>query len=372
MRKPKILFYTHGLVDGGAERLWACLATAFHERGYDVIFAEEFAADDNRGNLALGIPVLHLGSNHIKATWKLARFLARERPDAALSAIGSCNTKLLLASLLSRSPTRPIITYHGFNEWKTGWLSFAAYAGAPVMSRLAARMVVGAQGLHAELLTRWRAAKNNTVTILNPVFFPKNTVVPTREELAARENIVLAVGRLVADKDFSTLIRAFARVTAPGARLVILGKGPQQAMLEKEIARLGLTGRVTLAGYSREPWSHYASAKCFVHSAVSEMFGNVIVEAMASGLPIVATACTGPVEILDNGRYGEVVALRDETGLAAAINRTLADPGDPAERRARAEDFSFDVRVPAYERLVTDVLADRHGRPANLVGETAR
>lgn len=367
MATTKILCYTHGLVDGGAERLWACLATAFKERGYDVVFVQDFEAEDNRSNLHPDIPLVTLGKGHFRATARLADVLRREKPDIALSAVGGCNTKLLAAMVLARSQTQAIISYHGYNEWTTGWLSWFTYLSLPILSRAASRTVAVSEGLRDELVQRWRAKPDKTVTIHNPVFFPAKIDPTTAEELAAREPIVLAVGRMVAEKDFRTLIRAFRRVRTPGARLVIMGKGPQRAMLEREIKRLGLTNKVSMPGYSREPWTAYASAKVFTLSSVSEPFGNVIVEAMAFGLPVVATACSGPLEILKHGRHGRIVSLRDEVQLAQAIDDTLADPGDPQERCKRAAAFSFDVRVPAYTALFDEVLAERHWLADNAV-----
>lgn len=357
--KPiKILFYTHGLVDGGAERLWACLATAFKERGYDVIFAQDFEADENRANLHPEIPLHTLGRNHFTATRNLAKLLRRHQPDVALSAVGASNLKLLLAAKLTRSTTQPIITFHGEMEWKTGWLSYLSYLGLPLLSRMAARTIAVSEGLVETLISKWKAYPDRMVCLLNPVFFPKDAPVPSAGELAARDNIVLSVGRLVPEKDFITLLRAFAHMRHPDARLVILGKGPEQQRIEAEIRRLRLRDRVSMPGYAKEPWTIYASAKCFVSSSTSEPFGNVVVEAMAYGLPIVATACAGPHEILKHGQHGRIVGIGNHVQLARAIRSTLDAPGDPAERRARAEDFSFETRVPEYEAVIRDVLED--------------
>ncbi len=371
MPTMKILCYTHGLVDGGAERLWACLATAFKERGYDVVFVQDFEADENRANLHSDIPLVTLGKGHFRATRRLADLLKREQPDIALSAVGGCNSKLIAAIALSRVPTKAIISYHGYNEWKTGWLSWFTYLALPILSRASSRTIAVSEGLRDELVNRWRAYSGKTVTIHNPVFFPARTTVPSQDDLAAREPIVLSVGRMVVEKDFRTLIRAFRRVRTPGARLVILGKGPQRAMLEREVTRLGLGSRVSMPGYGPEPWKAYAEAKCFVLSSVSEPFGNVVVEAMAYGLPVVATACSGPLEILKHGTYGRIVSLQDELQLAQAIEDTLSDPGDPGERRRRADMFSFDVRVPAYEKLIEEALNEFEPLSADAAGRLA-
>lgn len=352
----KILFYTHGLVDGGGERLWSCLATAMKSRGENVIFAQDFDADENKANLDPAIPLFTLGRSHVRCVRELASLLRREKPDVALCAIGGSNLKFMIARWLAKSNTRAIITYHGFREWRTGVLSFLTYFLLPVLSALADCTVAVSDGLREQLIKRWGAQPEKTVTILNPVFFPSSAPVPTEAELKARTDTILAVGRLVPEKDFVTLVRAFARIERPAARLIILGKGPEEAKVRAEIERLGQTNRINLPGYSKEPWRYYAQAKCFVSSSNSEPFGNVIVEAMAYGLPVVATACSGPQEILQHGEHGRIVAIGSDLQMSHAITSTLDNPGNPATRRKRANDFSFDVRVPTYEKLIDEVM----------------
>lgn len=353
----KLLFYTHGLVDGGAERLWACLATAMKQRGYDVVFVQDFDADDNRSNLDSSIPLYTLGRGHWSATRRLAEILKKEKPDVGISAVGGSNTKLMIAKALAKSDIRTIITYHGFREWRTGFLSLATYLGLPLLSTKADATVAVSDGLRERLITTWGAKADKTVTILNPVFFPQSARVPTESEMNARQNIILAAGRFVPEKGFMTLVRAFARMNRQDARLVIIGKGPLEGEVTAEVKRLGIADRVSMPGYCRQPWSYYEQAKCFALSSISEPFGNVVVEAMAHGLPVVSTACSGPQEILRHGEFGRIVAIGNELQLATALNATLDSPGDPLIRRRRAEDFSFDVRVPAYETLIKQVLA---------------
>ena len=371
----KILFYTHGLVDGGGERLWSCLATAMKKRGHDVVFAQDFEADENRTNLDSSIPLVTLGRGHFRAVKRLAELLRTEKPDVALSAIGGSNTKLMLAKWLARSPVKSIITYHGFREWKTGLLSLITYLGLPVLSALADCTVAVSDGLREQLISKWGARPEKTITILNPVFYPNAARVPSKAELEARPEVLLAVGRLVPEKDFITLVRAFARMDRPTARLVILGKGPEEAKIIAELNRLGIRHRVSMPGYSKEPWQHYAEAKCFVLSSNSEPFGNVVVEAMAFGLPVVATACSGPQEILRHGEFGRIVAAGNDLQLAHAMAGALDNPGDPAVRRKRADDFSFEVRVPAYEQLIAKVLgeasSERPGPNVQIVADVS-
>ncbi len=365
MQLPKVLFYTHGLVDGGGERLWSCLASAFKTRGYDVVFVVDFPASDNLQNLDPSIRLHVLGKGHVQAVRKLAGILKDERPAVTLSAIGGSNTKLLAAIALSGVETQPIITYHGYEEWKSGLLSLATYVTLPILSAASARTVAVSDGLRNTLVKTWHSKSGKTIAIHNPVFFPDDTCVASRDELLRRDDVILAVGRLAPVKEYATLIRAFARLKRPNARLVILGKGPEEAKIRALAARLGVADRVSMPGYLPDPWKAYETAKCFVLTSRSEPFGNVIVEALAHGLPVVTTACSGPLEILQHGRFGKIVPVGDDLQLADAINATLADPGDPAPRRVRADEFSFAVRVPAYERLVAEVLAEAQGVPSD-------
>lgn len=353
--KPKVLLYAPSLGDGGAERLWACLATALNRQGYPVIFAQDFAADDNRHFLDDDIPLVTLGRNNWQSLRALVKLLRTERPDVALGAVGGSNVKLMLANLITGRRTATILTYHGFDEHKTGLLSYLAFRGLPVLGRLASAVVAGSKGLRDALVRRWGCPDTRAFTLPNPVFYPEHIEVPTAPDLAAREAVILSAGRLVPDKDFPTLIRAFALLKRADAKLIIIGKGPEEARIKAVIADHGLQDRVTLAGYAAEPWAYYARAKCFALSSVSEQFGNVIVEAMAHGLPVVATSCPGPTEILDNGTFGALVKPGDPAAMARAIDAALAAPGDPGQRVARAATYSFHRRLADYEALIDRV-----------------
>ena len=366
MSLPKLLFYTHGLIDGGAERLWSCLASAFKARGYDVKFAVDFESQDNAHNLDPAIPVTVLGRNHALATQRLAKLLRHERPDVALSAVGGSNLKLMTDLGLAQVATRPIITFHGSVEPSSGLLAYLSYKSLPLLSRRAGQTVAVSKGLGAELVSKWHADPARTSVILNPVYFPDNAPVPSRAALAARPDIILAAGRLSPEKDFTTLLRAFALLNRPGARLVLLGKGSDRQKLESEVQRLGLADAVSMPGYCAEPWLHYQRAKCLVSSSKSELFGNTLVEAMAFGLPVVATACAGPKEIIRDAAHGQLVPIGDAGALAAAMAAALDDPGEPQVRRARAEEFSLAARVPAYEALISAVLAGQGPQQGRL------
>ena len=356
MSRPlRLLFYTHATTGGGAERVWASLAAKLAARGHAVTFAYDHAES---AAAIPGVQLLRLGRGHARAVLALRRHLATARPDISISALGVSNLKHVLAAVAAGRRRQALISYHGHPQSEPERLSRLGNQATPVLSRLAARSVFVSEGLRDHYVRALGAVRPHR--IYNPVEIDAAVPVPDAGAIAARGPAVLAVGRLVPAKDFPTLVRAFARLR-PDARLVIVGEGPERGPIETEIARLGLQGRVRLAGHAEQPWAFYREAACCVSSSRAEAFGNVVVEALAHGLPVVATACDGPLEILEHGRYGRVVPVGDDAAMAAAIADALADPGSPAPRIARARAFAAEVAVERYEALFRAVVAGNGG-----------
>jgi glycosyltransferase involved in cell wall biosynthesis len=132
-------------------------------------------------------------------------------------------------------------------------------------------------------------------------------------------------------------------------RLVICGDGPERSHLERKAAGLGITSSVRFAGYTSDPISEMAKADVTVLSSEYEGFGNVLVESMACGTPVVSTACPfGPSEILQDGEYGRLVPVGDAAALAEAILQTLKHPVSSVVLRRRASEFSAAAITDAY------------------------
>jgi len=357
MTPRRLLFYTHALVGGGAERVWAVLASAFHRRGHAVTFAVDFEDAANLPYLDPAIPTVVLGRNHARATLALRRHIAATRPEIAFAAVGASDLKLLAAAaMVMRRRPRLVLSVHGGIEYETGLLGNLRFRAIPVTSRIAARTITVSNAMREDLVGRWHASPARLLTMYNPVVLPPRACVPSAADLARRPDDLIALGRLIPQKDVVTLIRALAR-SRRARRLIVLGDGPERPHLEALAASLGLSERVDFRGYLPEPWPVFAEAKVFVHAARSEAFGNVVVEALGHGLPAVSTAVAGPSEILDFGRFGRLVPPGDVEAMADAIDAALADPGDPAEHRRRADMFSVDAVTDRYEALVEEILA---------------
>jgi len=250
-----------------------------------------------------------------------------------------------------------VLSYHGHSSFGRGWLGWLAYPLAPLLTRYAARTVCVSEELVHHLVTDWRGERARTVRIYNPIAVDRTKPAADSTVLAARSPTIVAVGRLCAQKDYATLIKAMALLPRADTRLVIYGEGPDEHALKKLAERLGVAERIDWRGYVLNPWEVYAEARCFVLSSRNESFGNVVVEALASGLPVVSTECGGPMEILEQGRFGAMVPVGDAATLSAALARALDRPGDPAPRVARAQEFAAPKIAEHYLALFEDILS---------------
>jgi glycosyltransferase involved in cell wall biosynthesis len=177
--------------------------------------------------------------------------------------------------------------------------------------------------------------------------------------------VILGVGRLEKQKDFPTLIRAFAQVRREQPlRLMILGEGSLRGELEQLAQQLGVAADVAMPGFVMNPHAYMARSRVFVLSSVWEGLGNVVIEALAAGTAVVSTDCpSGPAEILEQGKYGRLVGVKEVGAMARAIAQSLAEPADGARQRGRAMAFTVDAAVEGYLKALGRARRQRgHGR----------
>jgi glycosyltransferase involved in cell wall biosynthesis len=367
MSQRTFLFYMPGLGGGGAERVWALLATDFARRGHRVLFAVDFDTSENKAYLDPAIRLITLPRTHFGATIGLWKLLRAEKPDVSFSGLGVANLKHMMAALLARRNRRAVLSFHGFFASENRLLSRLGNHLAPIFTRLCGKAIAVSDGLRQALVHRHGASAHRTIRIYNPVFSPADMPKVTADEIASRPPRFLFVGRMHPDKDLPTLLAAFEAVQARDAHLELVGDGPQKNDIEALVARKGLSARVTLSGYLADPTEAYRRARVLVMSSRLESFGNVVAEGLAHGLPVVSTAAAGPSEILDHGRFGTIVPVGDFRALTQAMEAALANPGDPAERIARAALFSIENAAQAYLAAAEEVIAefpDRKGAGA--------
>lgn len=350
-----ILFHIPSLQGGGAERVAVELARYFVEQRKSVAFFTHHADLDY--TLPEGVDVVAAQeSGHLQRVKELRALLRQVEVRVIVSFLPYANLISLFARFFGGFHGRLVVSEH---------LSYADFRPSGVKERLkfsllahlyqrSDAIVAVSHGVGEDLRRRLKGAAKEKISVIhNPCYILGPSVQPSSRHHSGRT--VLAVGRLVPQKGFDVLIGAFREVNRrmPDVRLVIVGEGPDRTKLETLVTQFGLSNQVSLPGFTRNIVYEYQQADLFVCSSRFEGFGNVIVEALSFGLPIVSTACKhGPDEILESGRYGALVPVDDETALAEAIVSALGRPVDGDTQRARARDFSLGAIGSQYAKVM--------------------
>lgn len=365
----RIVFHTASLRGGGAERVFVLIANELALRGHDVTFLTWNAEGPNAALLLplvdlidLGLPIKDEGYGKpatVTGLFKTARILRKLRPDAVYSAPEFANLIIAMALVLVASKARFLPSFHAAASLPANGMGarIARFLSRFVSWR-ATKAIAVSKGVGRDLEVRGIAASK--IAIINNPLPPAQ---PRQPEAYPFENALKAMGsgavigtlgRLVAVKDHRTLIKAFAELRkSREVRLVIFGEGPLEKALRDYAHELGVGSNVLFAGYINDPMACYAVCDLFVLSSTSEGFGNVLIEAMAAGISVVSTdAPHGPREILDDGRFGQLVPVGDAVALSQAMSAALDKPCSKALLKLRASDFEIAKIADRYEGLL--------------------
>ncbi|TGQ42052.1 glycosyltransferase [Mesorhizobium sp. M00.F.Ca.ET.216.01.1.1] len=365
----RIVFHIASLRGGGAERVFVLMANELASRGHDVTLFTWNAEGPNAALLStavhlvdFGLPLRGEGYGKwatLKGIVRSARLFNRLGPHAVYSAPEFANLIVALALSLARSRARFFPSFHAAASLPSGSLGarMAVWLSAPVAARTTKAIAVSA-GVGRDIVAR--GFPQSKVVVINnplpPAAISQEHSYAWQAKLATMGGgpVIATAGRLVPVKDHWTLLRAFAVLrTGRRARLVIFGEGPLAAELRSYAEQSGIGADVLFAGYVNDPAACYAAADLFVLSSTSEGFGNVLVEALAAGVPVVSTdAPHGPREILDEGRFGALVPVGDVATLAKAMAEMLDRPTSAAVLKSRAADFEVEKIGDRYEALL--------------------
>ena len=390
LNQAHLAFFLSKLRRGGAEKVMLSLAREFARRGARVDLVLGSRNEPHDVDIPVGIRVVEIGvpgrleallpwfrlpasawilalakgsPRLLRSVGRLANYLRRERPTALLATLRSANITAIWAGMLAATSTRIIIreantqSLESLAEKKNFKRNFPQIArrwfpkadGIVAVSHAVAEDLAHTTGLSADRVS----------VIYNPVDVKKI------HELARKDPkdswltpkgapVFVSAGRLVPQKDQSTLLDAFAKVcTGHAARLIILGDGAERSTLEAHAKNLNLTDVVRFMGSVENPYQYIARAHAFVLSSVWEGFPNVLVEALACGCPVVSTDCpSGPTEILHGGSFGTLVPVGNASALADAMIAMLMTKADPERLRQRAEFFSIDRAFERYRSVL--------------------
>jgi glycosyltransferase involved in cell wall biosynthesis len=306
------------------------------------------------------VGIVNLGPGHqLSHVFQLGSYLAQRGPRVLLAAGPRANRLAAGCRRRARGSTRIFLGVHNV---LTPGLSELGSIRRMLRIRDIRRSYLHADGVIcvsagvADDLLRYAPIPAERLSVIhNPVLDEERLAAPgsncPHPWLAPGEPpVILGAGRLTPQKDFPTLLRAFALLAADtDHRLLIIGEGDEREALQRLTDRLGLRERVAFPGFVDDPLGYMRGARLFVLSSAWEGFGNVLVEAMAVATPVVSTDCpSGPREILRDGALGPLVPPGDPKALADAMRAALARPTDADQLRRRAREFSAEVVARRY------------------------
>ncbi len=342
---PDIAIFIRSLHGGGAERVMLNLARSFIERGLSVELLLPRASGQYLAQVPPEVRLVDLKAQWVPASIpKLVGYLRQQRPTALLAALHYPCEIAVLAKRLAGVPTRVVVSERNTLSVEAQSIPQLSVRLTPLAARIfypsADGIVAISQGVAEDLANVTGIPLERIQIIYNPVV--NSEMLSKAKEFVdhpwfkpGEPPVILGVGRLHPQKDFPTLIRAFARVRqVRPARLMILGIGPEEARLKALVQELGLEEDVAMPGFAQNPYAYMAQAAVFVLSSAWEGLGNVLIEALAVGTPVVSTDCqSGPAEILAHGKYGLLTPVGNSEAMSEAIlsvlsgNAKQVDPG---------------------------------------------
>ncbi len=348
----RIVIVLPNLCGGGAERLHVNLANDWVAQGFDVEFILLRKEGELISLLAPQIAVTTLNVDRIRRViFPLAARLRKDPPQVLLAAMWPLTSAVVFAWILSRRKGKLFLSDH--ENLTASYIvqgrekPFFLQALIRFCYPLASGVISVSLGVKKDLCELGNLPDSLVRVIYNPAATGVSLDRETPNEQvqlwgADFDRRILTVGRLTPQKDHETLIRAFKLLPKElNAKLVILGEGPLRLKLEALVNQLKIEDCVSLPGFVLDPYPWFRSADVFVLASLWEGFGNVIVEALECGLPVISTDCpSGPSEILEDGHYGKLVPIKDPQALARAIEESLKESHDSEALMRHAKNFS--------------------------------
>lgn len=368
-RDYRICVFVPALNEGGAERVMVRLANAFSLLGFTVDLVAASLTGPYINEISHKVNVIDLGSSRtLTSVVPLMRYLRHYQPDALLSTLTHANIVAVVAVKLARVSTRVVVREAGLptldqnqslKQRPSGILRIAKWVFPH------ADCVVGvSNGVVDELTELLRIEhKVKHAVIYNPVI--SDTLYKLSAEALEEKYqtifckpVVLGVGRLADEKDFPTLIQAFAEVRKTvDCHLLILGSGTLELQLKKQCIENGVEDFVFMPGFVNNPYPFIKHCAVYVLSSISEGLPNALIESLALGVPVVSTRIVnGPSEILEDGKWGSLVPVGDAQAMALGIVSTLqSKPALIPETDPWWQRFSEAAVVDAYLKTLVNL-----------------
>lgn len=355
----RIILFLPSLRGGGAERSGLYLANEFAHKGHEVFLVLGQNVGPYQAMVSPFVTIVDLKLSRVsQSILPLARILRNIKPDLLLSFMNYANIIAGFAWILSGKkcgfyPSERTIFSKSLQGKSLLWTKVFKFLTAFVYNR--SNSVIGiSRGVVNDLKKSVRVQCGKLHYIYNPVLLDDFELVerqPINEPwlLDVSKFCFISAGRLVESKDFSMLLRAFHEfLQREQGYLIILGDGERREALWCECMELGIDQNVKFVGFVSDPMAYFYKSDAFCFASRYEGFGNVLVEALACGIPVVSTDCpSGPREILDHGKYGRLVPVGDHMAMARAMIEIKAKGGGKHSIE-RAKEFSVSRIADQY------------------------
>lgn len=365
----KISFFIPSFRGGGAERVMVTLANSLQSKGHAVTVLVVNNVGPYKQEVHDSVQIYSFNkSRTILCIFPLLRYIRKTRPEAVISTMTHVNLVAIIAWILSgiksvkilaREANAPLSRYEGSIQLKARiqiWMMKMLYP-------LCTAVLAVSKDVERELHLILGEKKSGNIKLFhNPVFSPDLIDLmkkkPQHEWLTGRDRkwkIIIAMGRLEYQKGFDTLLNAFTKLREDiHVKLIILGEGSLRKKFEIMANELGISDRVSLPGFTENPYAELANSDLFVLSSRWEGLPNALIQAMACNIPVLSTNCPGgPAEILEDGKWGQLVPVDDVAALTEAISDELTSPMC-VETQRRAEYFSVDNSVNLLESILME------------------
>ena len=318
----RIAFLLSSLKFGGGERVALNLANAFQAKGYEIDFLlmsyeGEFL---HEAESKFNVVDLHCDKTY-KLPYKLLIYLIRQRPNVLLSSFWKLNLCSCLAKLFYPS-LRLLLWEHSPPSKSSNSPRWLYAFSVSIFYRMSNRIIAVSSGVYDDVANWSVGLLNKLVVIFNPIVPPSTELIANLGQKCKRQ--IVWVGRLEEPKNPLLALEAFSLMADLSVNLAFVGDGSLRNKLERRSIELGLMERVIFHGYHSNPYEVIANSELLVLSSNREGLGNVIIEALFCGLPVVATDCgAGIHDILLDNKYGIIVPSGDAKSLAKAMTKTL-------------------------------------------------
>lgn len=373
MKSPKkILFVVYNLSFGGAERVLLNLLKKLDRDLFKPTVAVIGDGNDYKEDMPDDVKVFHLNRRSCydpRVLYRIWSIIRTEKIDTMVSFITRSSAGLFVIKVFLRKPVTIILTIHGhLSRFIKGDDSLKGKSKSSLNKLLikifypmANKLVAVSSGVKEDLFLNFGIPKEKTVVIGNPVDLDRihGGAKDELKDLYFLEDlpVIISCGRLASVKNYSLLLRAMKIVMQEvDLKLVLIGDGRELNKLTQLSEEINISKDVSFLGYKSNPFKYISRADIFVLPSDNEGFGNVIVESMACGTPVISTRTVGAEEIITDGLNGILTAIDDVNEMAEAILKLVKSQslreGFVREGYRRAEDFRQEKIITEYEKVL--------------------